>query len=30
MSLWRQLSRGLRVLLHRADADRELDAEVEQ
>lgn len=29
MSLWRQLSRGLRVLVHRAEADRELDAEVE-
>src|SRR4051812_40448896 len=28
-SIWRQLSRGLRVLFHRADADRELDAEVE-
>jgi putative ABC transport system permease protein len=30
MSLWRQLGRGLRVLLHRTDADRELDAEIEQ
>jgi len=29
MSLWRQLSRGLRVLVHRPEADRELDAEVE-
>ena len=29
MSLWRQLSHGMRVLLHRRDADRELDAEVE-
>ena len=29
MSLWRQLSRGLRVLARRAEADRELDAEVE-
>ena len=29
MSLWRGLSRGFRVLLHRADSDRELDAEVE-
>jgi len=29
-ALWRQLSRGLRVLVRRADADRELDAEVEQ
>ena len=29
-SLWRQLSRGLRVLFHRGEADRELDAEVEQ
>src|SRR5689334_10510576 len=29
MSLWRQMSRGLHVLLHRGHADRELDAEVE-
>src|SRR5215470_15079010 len=29
VSLWRQLSRGLRVLVHRTEADRELDAEVE-
>ena len=29
MSLWRQLSRGLRVLVRRSQADRELDAEVE-
>jgi putative ABC transport system permease protein len=29
VSLWRQLSRGVRVLVHRAEADRELDAEVE-
>jgi putative ABC transport system permease protein len=29
MSLWRQLRRGLRVLVHRTEADRELDAEVE-
>ena len=29
MSLWRQLSRGLRVLTRRAEADRELDDEVE-
>src|SRR5690349_8898405 len=28
-SLWRQLSRGVRVLVNRAAADRELDAEVE-
>jgi putative ABC transport system permease protein len=28
-SLWRQLSRGLRVLVHRTESDRELDAEVE-
>ncbi len=29
VSLWRQLSRGVRVLFRRADADQELDAEVE-
>src|SRR5690349_11908773 len=29
MSLWRQLHRGVRVLLRRGDADRELDAEIE-
>src|SRR5690349_6042726 len=29
MSLWRRLSHGLRVLVHRAESDRELDAEVE-
>ncbi len=28
MSLWRHLTRGLRVLAHRADADRELDDEL--
>ena len=29
MSLWRQLTRGLRVLTHRADADRDVRDEVE-
>jgi putative ABC transport system permease protein len=28
MSLWRQISRGLRVLTHREDADQEIDDEV--
>ncbi|HKU61926.1 MAG TPA: ABC transporter permease [Gemmatimonadales bacterium] len=30
MSLWRQLNRGVRVLLRRGQADRELDAEIEE
>ena len=29
MPLWRQLSRGLRVLFRRGQADRELDTELE-
>jgi putative ABC transport system permease protein len=29
VSLWRHLSRGLRVLIHRGQADRELDDEIE-
>ena len=29
MSLWRQLTRGLRVLTHRAASDQDLDDEVE-
>jgi hypothetical protein len=29
MSLWRQLARGVRALVHRADADRDVSDEVE-
>ena len=29
MSIWRQVSRGVRVLLHRADADQDVDDEVQ-